>query len=181
MAAYNKRHYPLIFDVVLALYLKQSKCRAVSELLANSTNHPFTNKDDASNAVRLSQVGELITDTLINEEIAAARLNRNAALSEAFTKYLARKSTTIYSLGDNACQAKLATVPEEDSEEEKDNDAPKLNDNIFDMPAALEEYITLAAKAVKEGKNRSYFQVVDSTAGLTNKEVIKLLDYNFAM
>ena len=67
------------------------------------------------------------------------------------------KSTTIYSLGDNARQAKLATVLEKDSKEEKDNDIPKLNNNIFNTPAALEEYINLATKAVEEGKDGSHF------------------------
>ena len=157
MAVYNERHYPLIFDIIPALYLKQSKCQVVLELLTNHTDYPFTDKDDASDAVRPGQAGKLIADPLINEEIAAARLDRNATLLEAFAKRLARKSTAIYSLGDNACQAKLATILEEDSKEEKDNDAPKLNDNIFDIPTALEEYINLAAKAVEEGENRSYF------------------------
>ena len=49
------------------------------------------------------------------------------------------------------------------------------------MPAALEEYINLTAKAVEEGKDRLYFQVVNPIAGLTNKEVVKLLNYNFVM
>ena len=35
------------------------------------------------------------------------------------------KSTTIYSLGDNTRQAKLATVLEEDSKVKKDNNAPR--------------------------------------------------------
>ena len=49
------------------------------------------------------------------------------------------------------------------------------------MPTALEEYINLTTKAVKKGKNRLYFQVVNPMASLTNKEVVELLDYNFAM
>jgi len=48
-------------------------------------------------------LGKLNAKLLVNKETAAARLNRNAALSEAFAKRLARKSTTIYFLGDNAC------------------------------------------------------------------------------
>jgi len=107
--------------------------------------------------VRLGQVGKLIANLLINKEIVAARLNRNATLLKTFTKRLAYKSTTIYSLGDNARQAKLATILEEDSKVEKDNNAPKLNDNIFNTPTALEEYINLTAKVVEEGENRSYF------------------------
>jgi hypothetical protein len=47
-------------------------------------------------------LGKFNTKPLINKEIAAVRLNRNATLSEAFAKRLARKSTTIYFLGDNA-------------------------------------------------------------------------------
>ena len=181
MAAYNKRHYPLIFDVVLALHLKQSKRQVVLELSTNGTDYPSTNKDDANDAVRPSLVGELIADILVNEETAAIRLNRNATLSEAFTERLARESTTIYSLGDNARQAKLGTILEEDSKEEKDNDAPKSNDNTFNTPTALEEYINLAAKAVKEGEDRLHFQVVNPTAGLTDKELVELLDHNFTM
>ena len=49
------------------------------------------------------------------------------------------------------------------------------------MPAALEEYINLTAKAVEEGKDRLYFQVVDSVASFTNKEVVELLNYDFVM
>jgi hypothetical protein len=47
-------------------------------------------------------LGKFNAKPLVNKEIAAARLNRNTTLSEAFAKRLARKSTTIYSLGDNA-------------------------------------------------------------------------------
>ena len=181
MAAYNKRHYPLIFDIILTLYLKQSKCRVVLELLINCTNYPFTDKDDASDAVRPNQAGKLIADLLVNKEIVAVRLDRNTALLEAFTKRLVYKSTAIYSLGDNACQVKLVTILEEDSKEEKDNDALKLNDNTFDTPATLEEYINFAIKAVKKGKDRSHFQVVNPAAGLTNEEIIELLNCNFIM
>ena len=46
---------------------------------------------------------------------------------------------------------------EEDSKEEKDNNAAKLKDNTFNTPAALEEYINLTAKAVKEGEDRLHF------------------------
>ena len=51
--------------------------------------------------MRYSRAGKLNTKPLINKEIVAVRLNRNATLSEAFTKRLARESTIIYSLGDN--------------------------------------------------------------------------------
>ena len=78
-------------------------------------------------------------------------------MSEAFTKRSARKSTTIYSLGDNARQDKLATILEEDSKEEKDNNATKLKDNTFNTPTTLEEYINLTAKVVKEGEDRLHF------------------------
>jgi len=47
-------------------------------------------------------LGKFNTKLLVNKEIAAIRLNRNTTLLEAFTKRLARKSTTIYFLGDNA-------------------------------------------------------------------------------
>ena len=181
MAAYNERYHPLIFDVVLALHLNQSKRRAVLELSTNSTDHLSTNNDDTSDVVRPSQLGKFNTKLLINKETAAVRLNRNAALLEAFTKRLVYKSTTIYSLGDNARQDKLAAILEEDSKEEKDNNAAKSKDDIFDTPTALEEYINLTAKVVKEGEDRLYFQVVNPTAGLTNKELVELLDYDFAM
>ena len=45
----------------------------------------------------------------------------------------------------------------------------------------MEEYINLTTKAVEEGEDRLHFQVVNPTAGLTNKELVELLDYNFAM
>jgi hypothetical protein len=48
-------------------------------------------------------LGKFNTKLLVNKETAAVRLNRNATLLEAFAERLARKSTTIYSLGDNAC------------------------------------------------------------------------------
>ena len=181
MAAYNKRHYLLIFDIVPALYLKQSKRRAVLKYLIDSTNHPFTNNDDASNVVQPSQSGKLNAEPLINKEIAAVKLNRNATLLEAFTKYLVYKSTIIYSLGDNVCQNKLATILEEDSKEEKDNNIAKLKDNTFNTPTALKEYINLAVKVVKEGEDRLYFQVVNPVASLTKKEVAELLNHNFIM
>ena len=47
------------------------------------------------------------------------------------------------------------------------------------MPAALEEYINLITKAVEEGKNRLYFQIINPVASFTDKEVVKLLNYNF--
>ena len=101
--AYNKRHYLLIFNIVLALYFKQSKYQVVLECLTDGTDYPFINNDDASDAVRPSRLGKLNTKPLIDKEIAAVKLNRNAALLEAFVKYLVYKSTIIYSLGDNAC------------------------------------------------------------------------------
>ena len=157
MAVYNERHHPLIFNLVPALHLKQSKRQAVSKLSTDGTNHPSTDKDDANNAVQPSRAGELIADTLVDEETAAARLDRNATLSKAFAERLARESTTIYSLGDNAHQAKLVTIPEKDSEEEKDDDAPKSNNDTFNTPVALKEYMNLATKAVEEGEDRSHF------------------------
>jgi len=102
IATYNKRHYLLIFNIILALYLKQSKRQIVLALLTNGTNYLSTNNNNASDIVRPSWLGKLNTKLLINEKIAAIRLNRNATLLKAFTKHLARKSTTIYSLGDNA-------------------------------------------------------------------------------
>ena len=103
MAAYNKRHHPLIFNVVLALYLKQSKRQAVLKYLTDSTDYPFTNNNDASDIVQPNQSGKLNTKPLINEEIAAIKLNRNAVLLEAFAEHLVYKNTIIYFLKDNAC------------------------------------------------------------------------------
>ena len=61
-----------------------------------------------------------------------------------------RKSTTIPLLRDRARNTKLNTVLEKDNKEEKDNDAAKLKDDIFNTPTALEECINLAA-IVEEG------------------------------
>jgi len=70
--------------------------------LANSINHPSTNKDNANDVVRPSQVGKLSINLFINKDIIAIRLNRNIALLEAFAKHLVYKSTAIHSLRDNA-------------------------------------------------------------------------------
>ena len=101
MAVYNKRHYLLIFNVILALYLKQSKRQAVLECLTNSTDYPSTNNNNASDTVQPGQLGKFNTKPLINKEIAAAKFNKNTALLKAFTKYLVYKSTTIHSLKNN--------------------------------------------------------------------------------
>ena len=85
------------------MYLKQSKCQAVLKCLTNGTDYPSTNNNDASDIVQPSWLGKLNAKPLVNEEIAAAKFNRNAALLEAFTECLAYKSTTIHSLEDNAC------------------------------------------------------------------------------
>ena len=102
MAAYNKRHYLLIFNIILVLHFKQSKRQAVLKYLTDNTNHPFINNNDVSDAVQPGQLGKLNTKPLVDKEIAATKLNRNAALLEAFAEYLARKSTIIHSLRDNA-------------------------------------------------------------------------------
>ena len=52
--------------------------------------------------MRPGRAGELIADILVNEEITATRLNKNAALLKTFAERLAHKNTTIHSLGDNA-------------------------------------------------------------------------------
>ena len=66
------------------------------------------------------------------------------------------KGTTIPLPRDRAYNTKLNTVLEEDSKENKDNNATKLKDNIFNMSATLEKYINLIA-IVEEGKDRLYF------------------------
>ena len=101
MAAYNERHHPLIFNIILALYFKQSKCQAVLKLSTNNTDHPFTNKDNANNTMRPGQAGKLIANTLVNKKTAAIKLNRNTTLLKTFTKHLTHKNTTIYSLRNN--------------------------------------------------------------------------------
>ena len=70
--------------------------------MTNGTDYPSINNDNASNTVRPSRLGKLNTKPLVNKEIAAAKLNRNAALLEAFAKRSTYKSTIIYSLKDNA-------------------------------------------------------------------------------
>jgi hypothetical protein len=77
-------------------------------------------------------------------------------LLEAFVERLVRKGTTIPLPEDRAYNTKLNTVLEKDNKEEKDNNAAKLKDNIFNMPTALEEYINLTT-IVEEGKDRLYF------------------------
>ncbi len=67
------------------------------------------------------------------------------------------KGITIPLRGNKTYNIKLDTVLEENSKEEKDINAAKLKDNTFNTPAALEEYINLTTKAVKEGKDRLYF------------------------
>jgi hypothetical protein len=125
--------------------------------LTNSTNYLSINNDNTSDIVWPSRSGKFNTKLLVNKETAAVRLNRNAALSEAFAKRLARESTTIYSLGDNARQDKLVTILEEDSKEEKDDNAAKSKDDTFNIPTTLEEYINLTTKAVEEGEDRLHF------------------------
>ena len=49
------------------------------------------------------------------------------------------------------------------------------------MPTALEEYINLTTKVVEEGEDGLYFQVVDPIAGLTEEEVVELLNYDFVI
>ena len=70
-------------------------------------------------------------------------------MSKAFAKRLARKSTTIY-LGDNAYQAKLATILKENGKNEKGNNAAKLKDNIFNALTTLKKYINLTKSKVVE-------------------------------
>ncbi|XTI89537.1 hypothetical protein V2W45_1331835 [Cenococcum geophilum] len=145
MAAYNKREHPIIFKVILALYLTQEKRLAVLKPLANSTNYFTSDNDDASDTVRHSRAGKLSAKLFINEETAAIRLNRNTTLLKAFAERLVRKGTTIPLPRDRARDIKLDTIPEKDNKKEKDNNAAKLKDNTFNIPTALEEYINLTA------------------------------------
>ena len=63
-----------------------------------------------------------------------------------------RKGTTIPLPKDRARNTKLNTILEKDNKKEKDNNAAKLKDNIFNTPTTLEEYINIAA-IVEEGKD----------------------------
>ena len=101
-------------------------------------------------------MGNLSAKPFINKETATIRLNRNTTLLEAFIERLVRKSTTIPLLRDRAYNTKLNTILEKDNKNEKDNNAAKLENNIFNTPTALEEYINLTAIA-EEGKNGLYF------------------------
>ena len=51
--------------------------------------------------MRPSRAGKFIANILVNKETVTTKLDKNAALLEAFTERLTHKSTTIYSLGDN--------------------------------------------------------------------------------
>ena len=75
---------------------------------------------------------------------------------EAFIERLVRKSTTIPLLRDRAYNTKLNTILEKDNKKEKDNNATKLKDNIFNTPTTLKECINFAA-IVEEGKYKLYF------------------------
>ena len=125
--------------------------------MTDGTDYSFTNNNNASDIIWPGWLGKLNIKPLINKETAAAKFNKNTALLEAFAERLIYKNTTIYFLGDNACQDKLVAILKKDSEEEKDNNAVKLKDNIFNIPTTLEEYINLTAKVVKEGEDRLYF------------------------
>ena len=63
--------------------------------LANSTDHFTSNNNNTSDTVRPSQQGKLDTKLLINKEIIAVKLNKNAALLEAFMEDLVLKGTII--------------------------------------------------------------------------------------
>ena len=67
-----------------------------------------------------------------------------------------RKGTTILLPRDRAYNTKLNTILEEDSKENKDNDAAKSKDDIFNTPTTLEKYINFTA-TVEEGKNGLHF------------------------
>ena len=103
-----------------------------------------------------SQAGKLSAKPFINKEIGTIRLNRNTTLLKAFIERLVYRGITIPLPGDRARDTKLNTVLEKDNKEEKDNNAAKLKDNIFNTPTALEEYINLTT-VVEEGKDRLYF------------------------
>ena len=103
-----------------------------------------------------SQSGKLNAEPLTNKEITAIRLDRDTVLLEAFIEDLVRQGTTVPLFRDRVYNTKLDTIPEEDSQEEKDNNTTKLKDNIFNVLTTLKKYINLTA-IVGEGKNRSHF------------------------
>ena len=166
--AYNKREHHIIFKVIPALHLKQEKCWAVLNPLANGTNYFTSNNNNASNAVQPSQLGKLNTEPLINKETTAARLDKNSALLEALTEESVHKGTTVLLHKDRACNTKIDTILEEDSNKEKDNDAAKSKDDKINTPAALEKCMNFAA-TVEENKDGLYFQVINLVAGHTKR------------
>ena len=122
----------------------------------NSTDYFTSDNNNANNVVRPSRSGKPNAELLINKEITAIRLDRNAALLETLTEDLVHEGTTIPLPRDRARDTKLDTVLEEDSEEEKDNDTAKLKDDTFNTPTALEKCINLTA-IVEESKDRLHF------------------------
>ena len=52
-----------------------------------------------------------------------------------------RQGTTIPLPKDRAYNIKLDTILEKNNKEEKDNNATKLKDNIFNTPTILKKYI----------------------------------------
>ena len=69
--------------------------------------------------MRPSQSGKFNTKPLVDKEITAVRLNKNAALLKVFVKDLVYKGIIIPLFGDKAYNIKLDTVLEEDSKKEK--------------------------------------------------------------
>ena len=128
--------------------------------------------------MRYSRAGKLSAKPFVNKEIVAIRLNINTASLEAFIECSVRKGTTIPLPKDRARNTKVDTILKEDNKEQKDNNAAKSKDNIFNAPTALEEYINLTA-IVEEGKYRLYFQVVNLVAGYIKEKLQILLNLTF--
>ena len=124
--------------------------------MVDGTDYFTSNNNNANDVVRPGWLGKPNAKPLVNKETIAIRLDRNATLLETLTEDLVREGTTIFLPRDRAYNTKLDTVPEEDSEEEKDNNAAKSKDDIFNTPAALEKCINLAA-IVEESEDGLYF------------------------
>ena len=71
-------------------------------------------------------------------------------------KHLVRKSVTILLPKDKARDIKLDIILKENSKENKDNNAAKLKDNIFNTSTTLEKCINLTT-IVEESENGSHF------------------------
>jgi len=117
-----------------------------------------------------NQSSKLNTKLFINKETVAIKLNRNTTLLKTFIKYLVRKGAIISLLKDRAYNIKLDTILKKDSKEDKNDNAAKSKDNIFNTSTTLEKYINFTT-IVKKGENRSYFKIINLVTNHTKKKL----------